>query len=205
MLHVATCLWDANAHSLPASRCYDESWVDKLYRCFRRNLTGRFRFVLFTDRLRKFEEPIDQELLTAKEPDYGSFTEPYRLNEPMILVGLDTVVVGNIDHFWNYCLVADKVALPRDPYKPEQSINGIALVPAGHRRIWDEWNGENDMDWLRKQDTAFIDDMWPGHCLSLKAHDVRRKGLQGARVIYMHGTPKQPDLMHLDWMREHWR
>lgn len=205
VLVVATCLWDANEHSQPFSRCYDESWVEKLYRGFKRNLSLRFRFVLFTDRDREFSEPIEQRRLTEVIPDYGSFTEPYRLNEPMILVGLDTVIVGNLDHFWNYCFTAEKIALPRDPYQPSRSINGVGLVPAGHRAIWDNWRGENDMEWLRQHDTVFIDDMWPGHCLSLKAYDVRRRGLQGARIVYLHGNPKQPDLMHLDWMKEHWR
>lgn len=204
MLVVASCLWSPNKHSQPFSRCYDESWVEKLYRGFARNLSLRFRFVLLTDRIRKFNEPIEQEILSSKTPDYGSFTEPYRLNEPMILVGLDTVIVGNIDHFWNYCFTADKIALPRDPYKPERSINGVALVPSGHRHIWDNWSGENDMEWLRQHDTAFIDDMWPGHCLSLKAHDVRRKGLQGARIIYFHGRPKMHQLPDQAWLREHW-
>jgi hypothetical protein len=207
LLHVASCLWKPNRHSLPGSLCYTEEWVDKLYRGFKRNLSLRFKFVLFTDRIRKFAEPIEQQLLSDPEPNYGSFTQPYSLNEPMILTGLDTVIVGNIDHFWNYCFTADKIGLCRDPYKPEQSINGIALVPAGFGWLWDSWLGENDMQWLRQhaEHTAFIDDIWPGHCLSLKAHDVRRKGLQGARVIYLHGKPKQQQLGHLDWIKELWR
>lgn len=205
MLVVATCLWDANKHSLPTSLCYDETWVDKLYRGFKRNLSMRFRFVLFTDKLRKFVEPIDQEILSSPLPDYGSFTEPYRLNQPMILVGLDTVIVGNLDHFWNYCFTADKIALPRDPYQPARSINGVALVPAGQRKIWDNWRGENDMEWLRKHDTSFIDDMWPGHCLSLKFHKVRDLGIQDARIIYFHGRPKPSDVKGLPWMVAHWK
>jgi hypothetical protein len=206
LLRVVTCLWQPNQHSLPGSLCYTDEWVDKLYRGFRRNLSLRFEFVLFTDKYRRFQEPIRQEILSNKEPDYGSFTEPYRLDDPMILVGLDTVIVGNIDHFWNYCFTADKIALCRDPYKLERSINGIALVPAGFRWIWDTWQGENDMEWLRQhaEHTVFIDDIWPGHCLSLKAHDVRAKGLQGARVIYFHGVPKPHKLGHLGWIREHW-
>lgn len=204
MLHVATCFWTANEHSQPFSRCYTEEWVSKLYRGFKRNLSLRFRFVVFTDKERKFCAGVEQERLTSPTPDYGSFTEPYRLNEPMILVGLDTVIVGNLDHFWNYCFTADKIALCRDPYQPERSINGVALVPAGQRHIWDNWRGENDMEWLRQHEWTPIDDLWPGHCLSLKFHDVRRKGLQGARIIYFHGKPKMHDLPELPWIREHW-
>jgi hypothetical protein len=168
LLRVVTCLWQPNQHSLPGSLCYTDEWVDKLYRGFRRNLSLRFEFVLFTDKYRRFQEPIRQEILSNKEPDYGSFTEPYRLNEPMILVGLDTVIVGNIDHFWNYCFTADKIALCRDPYKLERSINGIALVPAGFRWIWDTWQGENDMEWLRQhaEHTVFHRRHLAGHCLS---------------------------------------
>lgn len=204
-LHVVTCLWEANEKSQPFSRCYDESWVEKLYRGFKRNLTIPFEFVCFVDYLRDFTEPaIRQQRLTTSNPDYGCFTEPYRLNVPMILAGLDTIVVRNIDHLARYCLQGDKVALPRDPYKPERSINGVALVPAGNRRIFDWWQGENDMEWLRRFPWQPIDDLVPGQVLSLKAHDVRRKGLQDARVVYFHGEPKAPSLGHLDWVKEHW-
>lgn len=204
MLHVATCLWEANEHSQPFSRGYDESWVEKLYRGFRRNLTAPFRFVLFTDRGREFAEPIEQIRLHADVPHYGCFIEPYRLNAPMILVGLDTIVVRNIDHLAQFCLKDDRLALPRDPYQPQRSINGVALVPKNKRQIFDLWRGENDMDWLRKFPWTPIDDLFPGEVVSLKAHDVRGKGLQDARIVYMHGDPKPPALMQLDWVKEHW-
>lgn len=205
MLKVATCLWDANKHSQDFSRCYDEGWVDKLYRGFARNLTVPFEFVLFSDRPRKFKEPVKQLPLISKRLDYGSFTEPYKLNEPMILVGLDTIIVRNIDHMAEYCLTADTIALPRDPYKPERSINGVALVPAGHRKVFDDWRGENDMEWLRKFTWQPIDDKWPGQVLSVKAHRVRDIGIGEGRIIYTHGKPKPQDLMNYDWARENWK
>lgn len=61
------------------------------------------------------------------------------------------------------------------------------------------------MEWMRGQNTVFIDDLWPGEVLSLKAHDVRRKGLQGAKIVYMHGRPKQNELGQFDFVRDHWR
>jgi hypothetical protein len=205
MLRVATCLWDANKHSQEFSRCYNESWVEKLYRGFARNLTVPFQFVLFSDRPRKFREPIDQRPLVSQRLDYGCFTEPYKLNEPMILVGLDTIIVGNIDHFAEYCLTENEIALPRDPYMPDRSINGVALVPAGHRKVFVDWRGENDMLWLRKFPWQPIDDKWPGQVVSLKAGRVRDVGLGEARIVYFHGRPKPQDLTHIDWVRENWR
>lgn len=204
MLIVSSCLWDANENTKPHCGTYDESWVEKLYRGFRRNLTGPFRFVLFTDRIRNFSEPIEQELLASAYPDYGCFIEPYKLNKPMILVGLDTIIVGNIDHYADYCRRGDLLALPQDPYKPERSINGVALVPAGNRQIFTFWRGQNDMEWLRRFPWRPIDSLFAGEVISFKAHDVKRKGIQRAKVIYFHGTPKAPDLMHLDWVKKHW-
>lgn len=205
MLHVACCLWDANDRTFENSRCFDEGWVEKLYRGFKRNLSLPFRFVCFTDRTRTFAENIGQELLVRNPPDYGSYIEPFKLNEPTIIVGLDTIIVANIDSLANYCLHRQLIALPRDPYRPERSINASALVPKGHRHVYDNWRGENDMEWLRTFPWVAIDDLWPGKVVSLKAADVRRKGLQKASIVYMHGRPKAHELMHLDWVKEHWR
>jgi hypothetical protein len=204
MLHVATCLWDANRHSLDFSRCYDESWVEKLYRGFARNLTVPFRFVVFTDRKRSFCEGIEQQGLIEIVPDYGCFTEPYRLNQPMILAGLDTIVLGNVDHLAAYCLRDDvKVALPRDPYAPERACNGVALVPAGQRNVFDAWRGENDMEWIRKQPHDFIDDLFPGQVQSFKG-SVRGRGLGDTRICYFHGQEKPHQLPLVPWIAEYW-
>lgn len=201
MLHIACCLWDANDKSRAFSLCYDESWVERLYRGFARNLNVEFRFVCFTDRERKFRENIGQEFLQSRQPDYGCLIEPFRLNEPSIIVGLDTVIVGSIGHIAAHCLTSTRLALPRIS---GISNNGFVLVPAGHRSIFDEWSGENDMEWLRAQPHDAIDDRWPGQVVSYKLH-VRPKGLGDARVVYFHGEPKPPALMHLDWVRESWR
>ena len=183
---------------------YDESWVEKLHAGFRRNLTRPFRFVVFTDRERAFSPNIDQERLQAVEPDYGCFTEPYRLNEPMILVGLDTIITGNIDHLADRCLSGRLIALPRDPYSPQRACNGVALVPAGNRHVFDDWRGENDMVWIRGQLHHFIDDLFPGQVVSFKGH-VSRHGLGDARIVYFHGHQKPHQLQGVEWIDQNWR
>lgn len=205
MIKIATCLWQPNEHSKPFSRCYDQTWVEKLYRGFSRNLTLPFEFVCFTDKKYWFSEPIKQVAITADEPDYGCMIEPFSLSGPKIVVGLDTVVLGNVDYLARYCLEGATLALPKDPYEFTRSINAIALVPAGNERIYSQWCGENDMDWLRQFEWKAIDDMWPDKVISLKAHDVRRRGTRDADVVYFHGKPKPNDLTHLDWIKEHWR
>lgn len=202
MLTVATCFWRPNRHSAEASRCYDETWVDKLARGFRRHLTIPHRFVVLTDREYAFDEPVEQERLSNDEPDWSSMIEPFRIEGPLIVVGLDTVVCGNIDHLACYTLVGDKIGLPRSPGK-DYACNGVALVPQGFRHVYEDWRGENDMEWLRKQKHFLIDASWPGQVLSYKC-DVRPSGLGDARLIYFHGDPKA-DAVDEPWVRESWR
>lgn len=207
MLTVACPFWTPNAQSKRWSRPYTEEWVERLYRGFARSLTRPFRFVCFTDREREFSQPIEQERLTNPHPGYADCLEPYRLGAPMILVGLDTVVTGNVDALADYCLTADRIALPLDPYMPSRVCNGVALVPAGHEWIWHDFDGkggdEADMVWLRKQDHAVIDELYPGQVASYKGH-VRDHGLTDERIVYFHGPHKAHQVQDT-WVAEHWR
>lgn len=205
MLTVATLLWQPNKKSLDFSRCYNETWVEKLYRGFARNLTAPFRFVLYTDRERAYSEPVEQ----LVQPDlgqggYGDCIRPYALGAPMILVGLDTVVTGNCDDLARYCLEEKVPALPRDPYKPAIACNGVALIPSGYAKVATTHKGQNDMEWVRSFDHVFIDDAFPGQVKSFKGH-VKQHGLGDVRICYFHGQEKPHQLPHVDWIARHWR
>ncbi len=204
MINIVTLFWDANVKSLGFSRVYSEEWVEKLYRGFERNLTQPFNFICFTDRIRQYDVPIDQALLNSSRPDYGSCIEPYELGKPMILVGLDTVIVGNIDHLVAYCETQTRIALPRAVYKKNTVCNGVALVPAGHSDVYHRWNGENDMLWMREQLYSVIDNLFPGQVVSYKGH-VKEHGLGDARIVFFHGEEKPHQLPNVRWIRKHWK
>lgn len=204
MITIATLFWNANQHSLSFSRGYSETDVERLYHGFARNLTVPFRFVCFSERQRCYNAPIEHMQLSDPEPGYGSCIEPYKLDEPMILVGLDTVIVGNCDHLAAYAIGADKIAVPRDPFFPQKVCNGVALVPQGNARIWTEFPGGNDMEWIRQQDVAVIDDIFPGQVVSYKG-EVAKNGLtEDTRIVFFHGHPKARDLPHVGWIARHW-
>ena len=207
MLTVATLLWDANEKSQRFSRAYNEEWVTRLYNGFARNLTLPWRFVLFTDRPRELNPVIKQEMLRSKTPGYGDCIEPYRYGVPMILVGLDTVIVGSIDHLAAYCIEKDTIALPIDPNDDSRACNGVALIPAGCQYVYRNWHGENDMEWMRLQKHAYIDHLFPGQVLSYKCH-VRKKYNNSpppnARIVYFHGDDKPNELTELPWIKQHW-
>jgi len=202
-LVIATLLWDANGKEYDFSSMYDESWVEKLYRGCKRHCTVPFEFICFTEKVRDFDEPITQCLLSNPEPSYGDCIEPYKLGRPMILMGLDTIITGNIDHLARYCLEDHWLAVPRDPFDVKTVCNGVALVPASHQWVWDEWDGENDMDWIRgMRRRRVIDDLYPGHVVSYKGH-VMHEGLDDARIVYFHGKQKPHELDH-DWIQREW-
>lgn len=183
---------------------YDESWVTRLYDGFARNINVPWRFVLFTDRERDLPKEIQQERMRSAKPGYGDCIEPFRFGVPMILVGLDTVVTGPINHMAAYCLREDaRLALPRDPNRTEVACNGVALIPAGQQHIYRNWKGENDMLWLRQQRHAYIDDLFPGQVQSYKCH-VKAKGLGDTRICYFHGAEKPHELTGEPWIRKHW-
>lgn len=205
MITIACCLWDANEHSFSFSRHYTEADVDKLHRGFKRNLTVPFRTVVFTDRPRKFEEDIWVERLSANEPGYGAMIEPFKLNEPMIVCGLDTVVVGNCDDLARWCEESTGIAAPLDPYFPEKLCNGVVLATKGCGYLWTEFPGGNDMEWIRTQPAAVIDRLFPKAVVSYKGH-VKHYGLEPEnKIVMFHGESKPHQLSHLDWIGENWK
>lgn len=212
-LMVATVFWQPNDSSLAASCDYDPSWVDKLYRNFKRHLTVPFDFVVWTDKEYTFEEPVEQRRLTDAKPDYASVMQPFEDGRAMILVGLDTVVTGNIDKFAEYCLTAERMAVPRDPFFPDRVCNCVMLVPQGNQKLWTEWDRtqparepffpeQKDMARIAAFDPQVTDDLWPGEIVSYKGH-VMFEGVEGARIVYFHGQPKAHQL-HEDWVLREW-
>jgi hypothetical protein len=207
LIVIATCLWAPNKHSLPFSRHYTETDVEKLYRGFERNLTVPFRFICWTDRTRQFAEPIEQRQIKGV-PNYGTMIQPFEMNEPMIIVGLDTIVVGNCDHLAEYALSAERLAVPRDPFYPQTVCNGVALVPTGHAWVSHDKAEDNDMDWIRtiwkRGQADVIDDLFPGQVVSYKG-EVKKHGLTDeTRIVYFHGQDKPHELPHVGWIARHW-
>lgn len=205
MLTCCSLMWEPNSKSRSFSRCYTDEWAIRLFNGFDRHLTVEHRNVLYTDRRRELPETIIQVVVPwLGSGGYGDCIRPYEMNQPMILVGLDTIVTGNIDKLARWCFERRHLCLPRDPYKPSQAINGVALVPAGFERIAIEHNGENDMEWVRRYPHRFLDDEIPGYVRSYKGH-VEKHGLGDTRIVYMHGEKKAHQLGHVDWVREHWQ
>ena len=206
MITICSLLWEPNEHSHEFSRAYDETWAVRLFNGFRRNLKQvPYRCVLYTDRERDLPKNIEQ----VVQPDlgvngYGDCIRPFEMNVPMILVGLDTLVIGNIDKLARWCIEhPGELALPKHPHE-DWSINGVTLWGGHNRSIFDDWRGENDMDWIRTFPHTRIEALWPGKVISYRAH-FRPNGPGKARVIFFHGRMKFNELMEDQYIRQHWR
>lgn len=211
VITIATLLWDASKATFTFSHSYDESWVEKLYYGCVRNLTQPFRFVCFTEKPRKFStSAIETVWIEQGDPiGYEACIEPYRMDVPMILMGLDTIIVGNIDHLAQHCLTATRIAVPMDPGYPDTVCNGVALVPGGMRaRMFDAHRGENDMEWIREHwrsgEIDVLDTLFPGQVQSFKGSVFKRGLGDDARICYFHGFPKPSELAHVGWIYRHW-
>lgn len=208
MINICVGFWDANVLSKQFSRHYTEADVCALYRGFKAHLTMPFRFVCWSEKERDYAEPIEQRRLDDERPSYGSLTQCYELNEPSIFCGLDTIVVGNIDHLAAYCLEAEKPAAPMDPFLPETVCNGVVLVPGGNDWLWREYYGQNDMDWIRDSWKAgrivAFDKLFPNQIVSYKRHVLRGGLTDDTRIVYFHGEKKPHELPHVGWIAKHW-
>lgn len=206
MITFASLLWTPNEHSNEFSQAYDERWAVRLFNGFRRHCRVPYRCVLYVDRRRLLPPNIIQ---VVKEDlgsnGYGDCIRPFEMNVPMILVGLDTLVVGNIDKMAQWCLDnPGKMALPKHPYQ-DVSINGVTLWGGQNPAIFDDWRGENDMDWIRRFPHERIDELWPGKVLSYRAHVHRRELPKPPRIIYFHGRMKPNNLPTEPLIRDNWR
>jgi hypothetical protein len=206
LITFASLLWDKNSKSEEFSTMYDETWAVKLFNGFRRHCSMPYRCVLYVDRERKLPGNIEQIVVPGLGLNgYGDCTYPYRENRPMILVGLDTIVLGSVDKFCRWALEhPGKLALPKHPYE-EFSINGVSVWGGGNPDIFGKWRGENDMKWIRQFPHERTDELWPGKIASWRAH-VKPQGDAGkVRIMYHHGREKPHELLHIPLIRDNWK
>lgn len=197
MITVA-CVYYESPNVPHFSRCYTPEWVDKLYRGVLRHYNKPFKFVCLTDKEYKFAERIEQEhLWTTNWPT--ACIQAYGIKaERIAFMGLDTIITGRLSELFHY---KGPLAVPRDPYHPEDPCNGVVLCPPRPDIV--ETPSASDMRVLDGFKKDYLDDIFPGMVKSYKVHVVPQ-GLGDARIVYFHGDPK-PNVLDDPWIKENWR
>ena len=198
MITVVTVYFEKLITGVPAlSRCFDTSWVDKLYRGIKRHYQGPFRFVCLTDGSYSFQEPIEQRPLLPSswlnvcQQGYGVDAER------IAFMGLDTVITGDLGPLFDY---RGNLAVPEDPYRKGRACSGFVLCPS--RPDIARVEAKNCMGALDDFPHDWLHELYPGMVESYKG-SVQKNGLNGARVVYFHGKPK-PHEMTDSWVKENW-
>lgn len=192
------CVYFENPDVPTFSRCYSPVWVDRLYRGIRRQYSHPFRMVCLVDKLRPFNEPIEQQLLNHTRWD-DVLLQAYAVEaDRIVFMGLDTIIVGNVDALFSY---DGPLAVPKDPYRDGHACSGVVLCPT--RKDLADQSAANDMLALDRFPHDWIDDLYPGQVLSYKCHLQLGELTPNARIVYFHGEPK-PHVLNHEWVKENW-
>ena len=181
MITVAVCLYDGKDVLSHSRGIFTPEWVDKLYRGVKRNTTQPFRFVCFVDKDYSFKEDIEARRYTLNYRNMFCLLEPFQLRSDVLFMGLDTVIVGNIDPLITYR--PTRLMMTRDPNNPKIGCSGVMMFPDG-TGIWERFVQErkkwersakmggyvSDMMFLKHVPHGYLDDMLPGVCVSYKVH-----------------------------------
>lgn len=154
-------------------------------------------------------------------------THPVLKGKRVLFFDLDTIIVDNIDDFFHY----DGFFCGIDPFHPARSaiknhIGGgvLSFVNGTTEFLWEDINRKTYY-WLRnsqggkerlilrriEQSRGETWDRWqttlPGQLVSFKRHcNKGRKPIPGdARIVAMHGKPKQHQIMDNPMIQNHWK
>lgn len=216
-----------------SSGIYTPEWVDKLYRGVVRH--GKYlcpSVAVVTDVEANEADQVSEESwrplpFVYPERDWSSLMEMFRPlvvgPEGAILVGLDTIIVGDLTPIEEACKGLSCIA-PLDPYHAPQICNAAVYVSQEKaEEIWDKWTKERDsalldskyryiggkfseMVWLRHHlnPDAYWDDLVPGAIQSWKVGLNQGPPREDTKMVYFHGKEK-PHTIQQDWIKEHWR
>ena len=215
MITILCALFKGAKLGIPHStEIYNAEWADKLYRGLKRNITTDFELVCLVDDDYKFNEPVKPvPFLDSNTPGWSLLAELFRpditTNRRMI-IGLDTVIMSNIDDIISFPL---DVGLISDPMIEGDVCNAICIVSdKTSNYIWDVWT--NKRDWVLKEcilkpwnipselemmrrlfngdgRVPRIDIGFPNRIFSYKCHIIPNPTLlDNASIVYFHGKPK---------------
>lgn len=214
MLTVACTYYEGKDVPGHSKGVFTPEWADKLYRGVRRNYSGEMRFVCLTDEPRSsFSEPVETLGFKTYRDNHWCVIECLRVTgNPVLFMGLDTVITGPIDEIVNF---KTNFAMIRDPYLKDKLCSGVMMwndVTHLYDKFLEEQNKRefylgrhpSDQVWLREQGKPDdLDAAFPGQIRSYKAH-ILPNGIGDARIVYFHGRKKPHEEDH-ELIRSHWQ
>lgn len=219
---------------------YGDEYVNKLYYAVERNVTVPHKFYCFTDNPHGLKTGINIKALPNNNiqgwwQKLYLFSKDIGLSGRIFYLDLDTVIVGNIDHF---LVATQKFIVLRDLFTGfAKGVTGrdnvgsaIMAWDAGkHCHIWDSFakkpteivkslHPHGDQKWIQTMEhrRAYWQDFFPGQVVSFKK-DCGKGLPSNTKIVCFHGRPSIPDAIiknnkvpgfHLNpapWIRNYWK
>lgn len=229
-LSIVTWLWKGN-------RSYCPGHVVVLAAMFRRNLSVPHRFICITDIEGGFGDGVEVmpmpeaavELGRYRTPEAPNFPSCYRrlwmfsdeakcLGDRVMLVDVDMVLTGSIDHLFAY----DAPFVGWQPRKSwghgDRLGGGVYLMTTGaHTKVFDEFHGEESIRAARKAGFRGSDQAWISYQLTHKVPVwPERSGIYSIRDLKDGRLPADACLVQFNgtgkpwhgrpaWVKEYWR
>lgn len=231
-INIVCCLWGSWPSDNPS---LGPLYVDRLYRAVERNVTVPYEFICFTDRPPEIfrsgvhVRPIEVLAPVRETPKWYVFNPDNGLRGRVVVLDLDTIITGNIDHF----VTRDEPFIIRQTfdYKRQRVNRGIGGDMYAFNAGWGEglWKKFRDntsefiqqtggdervaFDWLLPKDLKihFWQDFFPGQYVSYKRtvrllnDKILHSKLENYRLISFHGIPRPHMLWNTAWIKQYWR
>lgn len=216
-------------------------YINKLYRSVGRNTTVPFTFTCFTDQYEWLKKsmfslvdginilPMEIPVPGGETPKWYIFNYDNGLNGRIVVMDLDTLIIGNIDAF----LQRKETFIIRKTFNPLRinkfrAIGGdmYAFTRPFGSHLWEDmkyyandFKAETQCDeriafdkFLSKDaNITFWQDILPGKYISYKRHiwrvgnqNLASKNAKNAALISFHGRPRMHDLKENKLIKKFW-
>jgi len=233
MINVA-CVWIKPKYTM--------SYVDKLYNSVKRNITQPFNFYCLTTHPQEVNNPnvipigipVDEELENGKNKWWykAHLFNEHNWNGQILYLDLDTVVVNNLDKFFNHrptdfniCQDFNRHGMPKY-YVSNSSV--MKFEANGYTRFYKDFveNKDNiikkfkgDQDWLTRileEDRSWWPKEWAmSYKWEVLNGGLKRMGTQEyvsnetiinpeTSILVFHGNPNPGDIADDPIIKEHW-
>lgn len=196
---------------------YPSQYVNILFNMCRRNVTGDFRFICFTDDSRGINSEIECAPLPTNNPLIRGWfyklsffqNELYNIKGTILYLDLDIIIIKNIDELFKinkFTVIEDW--LYRGKFNSSVmgwesgELDDLFFQFISNYRINKKYTG--DQDFLSNHITNF--DFWDKNwCISYKFSMNENRLPDNSKIIVFHGKPNPHEVINIDWVKKHWK
>lgn len=210
-----------NVICLKVGTKYSSIYVNTLYNMCRRNITGDFRFICFTDDksgiypdIECFPPPTSEKYISGWFYKLSFFQEKLiNISGDILYLDLDVVIVNPIDEFFLYpsdklCIIEDWLWKKLNQRKYNSSVmkwrvgEYSDLFSSFIKNYYKNKKYTGDQDFITDyvKNVNFWPDDW---CASYKLNKCFDGFKPENKIIIFHGKPN-PDEIKGGWVRDYW-